>query len=62
MQAAIAKTTIDRKTGKVLSQEIIGYEQVNEDEFYRPLVEVFYKRIFEGGTPQTQAEGRLAGE
>lgn len=45
MRVAHVKTTIDRHTGKVISQEITGYETVDEDEYYRPLAEMFWKRI-----------------
>ncbi|HHV99988.1 MAG TPA: hypothetical protein GXX36_10550 [Clostridiaceae bacterium] len=47
MQVAIIRTTIDRKTGQRLSEEIIGYEEVDEDAYYRPLVEIFGKRVLE---------------
>jgi len=29
----------------VIKREIIGYEEIDEDEYYRPLVEIFWKRI-----------------
>jgi len=52
MKIAILKTTISRK--KLLkgdytpdSEEIIGYEEVDEDEFYGPLVKIFYEKIKE---------------
>jgi len=52
MKIAIIKTTISRK--KLLkgdytpdSEEIIGYEEVDEDEFYGPLVKIFYEKIKE---------------
>lgn len=45
MQVAIVRTTIDRKTGQRLSEKIIGYEEVDEDAYYRPLVEIYGKRV-----------------
>ena len=45
MKVAHVKTTIDRKTGEVIKQEITGYKEVDEDEYYRPLVEMYGKRI-----------------
>lgn len=47
MRVAIVRTTIDRKTGQELNQEVIGTEEIDEDKFYRPLVEIFGKRILE---------------
>ena len=45
MKVAHVKTTIDRRTGEVIKREIIGYEEIDEDEYYRSLVEIFWKRI-----------------
>lgn len=50
MKVAIVKTTISRKklmTGEFTpdSEEIIGYEEVDEEEFYRPLVQFLYPKI-----------------
>ena len=36
MQVAIVRTTIDRATGRQISEEIIGYDEIDEDTFYRP--------------------------
>lgn len=47
MQVAIVKTTIDRATGRQIGEEIIGQEEVNEDAFYRPLVEIFGRRVLQ---------------
>jgi hypothetical protein len=42
----IYKTTIyDRKTGKVINREIVGSEDMSEEEYYKPMVEFFYKRM-----------------
>jgi hypothetical protein len=52
MKVAIVRATIARE--KLMadnftpdSEEIIGYEEVDEEEFYRPLAELLYKRIKE---------------
>jgi len=50
MKVAIVKTVITRKklmAGEFApdSEEIIGYEEVDEDEFYRPLVQFLYPKI-----------------
>ena len=45
MQNAIIRITIDRKTGQQIEQEIIGYEEIDEDAYYRPLVEMLGDRI-----------------
>jgi len=59
MKAAIVRTTIDRKTGQKLREGIIGYEEIDEDIFYRPLVEVLGKQVLEA--LQSKQEGGLAG-
>ena len=60
MKVARIKTTIDRHTGEVLQEEIVGYEEVDEDKFYRPLVEIFLARIMEDDI-RRQLEVRAAG-
>lgn len=52
---AVVRVTIDRKTGQRLQEEIVGYEEVNEDAFFRPLVEMYGKQILEA--LQSQPEG-----
>ncbi|NMA70074.1 MAG: hypothetical protein GX958_11770 [Desulfitobacterium sp.] len=41
-------TTIDRRTGEVIKQEIVAVTEMDKDTYYRPLVEVlgndFYKK------------------
>jgi len=59
MQVAIVRTTIDRKTGQRLSEQIIGYEEVDEDTYYRPLVEIYGKRVLDALQSNKQ-EGGLA--
>ena len=58
MQVAIVRTTIDRATGRQISEEIIGYEEIDEDTFYRPLVEIFGRRVLEA--LQNRQAGDLA--
>lgn len=40
MKVALINTKINRHTGKVIGKEIKEIKTVNEDEFYRPLVEI----------------------
>jgi len=57
MQVAIVRTTVDRATGEQISEKIIGYEEVDEDAFYRPIVEVFGKRVLEAFQNNKQEGG-----
>lgn len=57
MKLAHIRTTIDRHTGEVISKEIIGYKVVDEYEYFRPLVEIFWKRIQE----EMKREGKING-
>ena len=41
MKVALITVSIDRETGEVIKEVAGGIEQINEDEFYRPLIEVF---------------------
>ena len=61
MKVAHIRTTIDRHTGEVLQEEIVGDEEVDEDKFYRPLVEIFLARIMEDDDIRRQLEVRAAG-
>ncbi|HHY79516.1 MAG TPA: hypothetical protein GX516_04035 [Thermoanaerobacter sp.] len=50
MKVAIVRTVITREkliAGEFTpdSEEIIGYEEVDEEEFYRPLVQFLYPKI-----------------
>lgn len=50
MKVAIVRTVITREKLMAddftpVSEEIVGYEEVNEDEFYRPLAQFLYPRI-----------------
>jgi len=47
IQAAVVRVTVSRETGQKISEEIIGFEKVDEDAFYRPLIEIFGKRVLE---------------
>lgn len=42
---AIVKTTIDRKTGEKLEEQVLEPVDMTEDEYYRPLVEVMGNRF-----------------
>jgi len=69
MQAAIVRVTVDRATGRKLEEQIIGYEEVDEDAFYKPLVEIFGKRVLdalqkdkqEGGLSENEGGGAMTG-
>lgn len=47
MKASVLSITIDRSTGRELDRKIIGYEEIDEDAYYRPLIEMFGKRVLE---------------
>ncbi len=53
MKVAVVSTKLNRHTGEVISREIKEIRTVNEEEFYRPLVEVlgngFLKQFKKGG-------------
>lgn len=40
MQTAIIRTTTDKRTGRLIEERIIGIQEVDEDAYYRPLVEI----------------------
>lgn len=45
MRAAVVRATIDRNTGEVLRQEVIDHIEVDEDEYYGPLIEILAKDV-----------------
>lgn len=45
MKVQVIRTTIDRKTGKTLSKQVIEEKEMDENEYFRPLVQVFGDRI-----------------
>lgn len=45
MQVAVVKATISMTTGQVLQREVVEHIEVDEDEHYRPLVEIFAKHV-----------------
>lgn len=47
MQVATVKMTFSRTTGKKLKEEIVGISEVDEDEYYRPLVELLAPQFLE---------------
>ncbi|WP_019227248.1 hypothetical protein [Sedimentibacter sp. B4] len=47
MQAAIIKTTFDRKTGKRINEELIELVEIDEDEYYEPLVKMYANDFLE---------------
>lgn len=40
LRASLVSKTINRHTGEIIKREIKEVKRVDEDEFYRPLVEV----------------------
>lgn len=60
MKVALINTKINRHTGKVIGKEIKEIKTVNEDEFYRPLVEVlgndFLRKFEKWGMKNNEAK------
>jgi len=61
VRVAHIRTTIDRHTGEIIQQKVIGYEEVDEDQYYKPLVEILGKRFMEETGIRKQPEMRAAG-
>lgn len=66
MQITIVRVTVDRRTGQQLEKQTIGFEEIDEDAYYRPLVEIFGKRVLEalqnkqkGGLAESEDRGAL---
>ena len=47
MQALLIRVTTDKRTGQLLEERIIGIQEVDEDTYYRPLVEIIGRRLAE---------------
>lgn len=47
MDVVLVTISIDRNTGEVINREIIETQEVDEDEFYRPLVEILGDEFLE---------------
>lgn len=47
MQVATVRVTLDRKTMEKIGEEVIGYQEMGEDEYYRPVVEILWPRFME---------------
>lgn len=50
------RITIDRKTGQTIGTQVIDEQEMSEDEYFRPLVEIFGKRILEEMKKQKSSE------
>jgi len=50
------RITIDRKTGQTLSTQVLEEKEMDENEYFRPLVEIFGKRILEEMKKQKSSE------
>jgi hypothetical protein len=44
-ETVILKIITDRKTGKIIKEEITETLDMTVEEYYRPLVEIFYRRL-----------------
>lgn len=52
---ATLKVVLDRATGEKLSEEVVGPVQyMDEDEYWRPLVELLYGKMKEEGYIETE--------
>ena len=47
MNVQTVRITTDRKTGQTLSTQVLEEKEMDENEYFRPLVEIFGKRILE---------------
>ncbi|WP_213996435.1 hypothetical protein [Tepidanaerobacter syntrophicus] len=47
MQVATVRATFDRKTMEKIGEEVIDYQEMDEDEYYRPIVEILWPRFME---------------
>ena len=56
MKVQTIRITIDRKTGQTIGTQVIGEQEMSEDEYFRPLVEIFGKRIIEEMKKQKSSE------
>lgn len=56
MKVQTIRITIDRKTGQTISTQVIDEQEMSEDEYFRPLVEIFGKRILEEMKKQKSSE------
>lgn len=56
MKVQTVRITIDRKTGQTLSTQVLEEKEMDENEYFRPLVEIFGKRILEEMKKQKSSE------
>lgn len=56
MKAQTVRITIDRKTGQTLSTQVLEEKEMDENEYFRPLAEIFGKRILEEMKKQKSSE------
>ncbi len=57
MEVSLVSATYCRKTGELLSTRIIETQEVDEDEFYRPLIEVLGDAFLEQYKNQKEKKG-----
>ncbi len=60
MQVATVRVTLDRKTMQKIGEEVIGYQEMDEDEYYRPLVELLAPRFMEWMKEQKEVKSNEA--
>lgn len=65
MKTKTVRITIDRKTGQTLDRQVLEEKEIDENEYFRPLVEIFAKRILEesfnpcfNGSPTATGQGQ----
>lgn len=56
MKVQTVRITIDRKTGQTLSTQVLEEKEMDENEYFRPLAEIFGKRILEEMKKQKSSE------
>jgi hypothetical protein len=52
---AILSINIDRQNGREVERKVIGHEEIDEDVYYRPLVEMFGKRVLDALRQESKA-------
>ena len=56
MKVKTVRITIDRKTGRALNKQVLEEREIDENEYFRPLVELFGNKILKEITNQHTKE------
>ena len=56
MKVKTVRITIDRKTGQALNKQVLEEREIDENEYFRPLVELFGNKILKEITNQHTKE------